>query len=322
MKTYQRLSGHEREEIAILKNRGWSLRKIAILLRRSHSSLSRELKRNSHREKYYPLTAQQRAYQRLHLQHHNVRKLHCNLSLQKKVVRQLKKGWSPEIIAGRLKHMTGRSRISHEAIYQWIYAQSRHLIPHLVRSRPRRRPRHFRPWPKRLISHRVFIDQRPPEANQRLVTGHWETDTLWGQGSAAIQVAVERKTRFVRLRKIPRKSAQASFEALSDIFADVREDLRKTITYDNGPENALHTHLNRRFNIRSYFCQPYHSWEKGTVENTNGLIRRFLPKKTNFDTLRPQIFSRLEHWLNSRPRKCLDFKTPAEAYFTSGALDY
>ncbi len=321
MKTYRRLSGNEREEIARLKNQGLSLRKIAVWLGRSHSSLSRELKRNSQAVDYYPLQAQQKAHQRLHFEHHNKRKLRTDDVLQREVAHQLKKGWSPEIIAGRFKHQFGRSPISHEAIYQWIYAEAPALIPHLVHSRPRRRPRHFRKWPKRLISHRVFIDQRPAEANLRQVPGHWETDTIWSSGLSALQVVVERQTRFVQLRYIPNKTAQASFEALCDIFSGVKASLRKSLTYDNGAENALHTHLNRRFDIRSYFCQPYHAWEKGTVENTNGLIRRFLPKKTNLDTIPPQAFLRLQQWLNSRPRKCLNFKTSAEAYLATGALD-
>ncbi len=173
-----------------------------------------------------------------------------------------------------------------------------------------------------MISHRVFIGERPEEANKRQTVGHWETDTVWGKGSSALQVLIERKSRFIQIRKIRNKTAQASYEALSDIFSGIDERHRKTITYDNGPENALHSHLNERFKMQSYFCLPYHSWEKGSVENANGLIRRFLPKKTDLDTIPTKTLSRLQHWLNTRPRRCLNFKTPTEAYCQTGALDY
>ena len=179
----------------------------------------------------------------------------------------------------------------------------------MVRYRRRARPTY-----RTRIPHRISIDQRPENVNNRRVPGHWETDQLLSQGTTALQVLIERKTRFVNLKKVRNKTAQDSFDALSLMFSEVEQPLRQSITYDNGSENALHDYLNTRFNMKSYFCAPYHSWEKGSVENTNGLVRRFLPKGTNFDKLHPKIIKKIQLWLNHRPRKCLNFQTPAEAF--------
>jgi len=172
-----------------------------------------------------------------------------------------------------------------------------------------------------LIPQRVSIAQRPPEINLRQALGHWESDLVWGAGRCALQVSVERKTRFTRLRILPNKTAQASYDGLAAILSPLPSSLRKSITYDNGSENMLHVEINQRFQMRSFFCQPYHAWEKGTVENTNGLVRRLLPKRTNFNRISPARIQRIEDWLNARPRKCLNFNTPAEALAACGALE-
>ena len=160
---------------------------------------------------------------------------------------------------------------------------------------------------------RVSIQNRPPEINERSEAGHWETDLVVGRGKSALQVLVERKSRMVKLQKIHRKTALASRLALSSLLQNVPAPLRRSITYDNGPENQEHDLLNERMQMLSYFCEPYHSWEKGTVENTNGLILRFFPKRTNFDTIAESEIQQVESWLNQRPRKCLNYKTPAES---------
>ncbi len=313
--TYKHLSEGDRETLAYLRACGKSLREAAFFLGRSPSSLSRELKRNKTGVRYRAHVAHRLAVDRRHQTLRKKPTLNINVVLRQRIVQWLKLGWSPEIIAGELKREAqGTTVINPETIYRWIYAHDKSLVKHLLRSHPQRRPRWVRPWPKRIIPRRTSISERPAEVNLRQVPGHWETDLIVGSGQAALQVLVERKTRFVRLRKIPNKSAQASFEALSALLAPVHPSLRQTITYDNGPENVLHVHLNQRLGLRSYFCEPYHAWEKGTVENTNGLIRRFLPKRTNFDTISPLKIQKVEHWLNHRPRKCLNFQTPALAF--------
>lgn len=313
MKTYRHLSRNERDEIAVLLARKWPIRKIASWMSRSHATISRELKRNKGKKGYGPIQAHLTAHQRQHHDHRHSLKLTKNAVLRALVTDQIKKGWSPEIIAGRLKRETGHPVIGHEAIYRWIYSQARPLIKHLVHSHRRRQSRSARPWPKRVIPQRVSIHQRPMEINLRQAPGHWETDLVWGGGSAALQVLVERQTRLVRLRLIPNKTAQASYNALAFLLSNLVPTLRRTITYDNGIENILHVEINQRFHMRSFFCDPYHAWEKGSVENTNGLIRRFFPKKSNLDTVSPARIQYLEDWLNNRPRKCLNFQTAVEA---------
>lgn len=318
MKTFKHLSLDERETMLMLKAQGNSLRKIAFYLNRSASSLSRELKRNRIPTRigpaYRPAKAHLQARIRLKQDHRKISPFDKKPELKSLVIEQLQNHWSPEIIAGRLKRQFGYSVVSHECIYRWIYTEARHLIPSLVRSHPKRWKRGSRSWILRLKKQRISIHQRPEEVNNRLSPGHWETDLLWGQGRAALQVIVERKTRLAQLITLPDKTARSSYLALSKILSDLPSNLRKSITYDNGVENFLYQHINQRFHLRSYFCDPYSAWQKGTVENTNGLIRRFLPKKTNLDTVPSDRIAQIQSWLNNRPRKCLNFQTPAEAF--------
>ena len=200
MKTYRRLSRNERDEIAVLLARKWPIRKIAFQMSRSHTSISREIKRNRSKDGYGPIRAHLKASGRQHTSHLPPQKLVMNKSLRLRVARELQLGWSPEIIAGNLKQEKNLPTIGYEAIYRWIYSHSRTLIPCLVRSHSHRRHPSSRPWPIRLIPQRVSIAHRPVEVNLRQVPGHWETDLMWGQGSFALQVLVERKTRFVRLQ--------------------------------------------------------------------------------------------------------------------------
>jgi len=310
MRNYRHLSWEERKVLGVLLERGESLRSIARTLERSHSSLCREIRRNRPLKNYHPLRAEWIADKRLRQSHRRPRLK--NAVLRRRVESWLLKRWSPEIIAGRLARLKGRKLISPEAIYQWVYAEAPHLIRSLPRHRPVRGARRM-DRSKSLIPGRVSVYNRPPEANLRLESGHWEVDLVIGKGKSALQVAVERKTRTTRLAKIPDKTAIASYHALCRIFSSVPQHLRRSVTYDNGFENALHQLLNARFNMRSFFCLPSHCWEKPTVENTNGLIRWFLPKRSNFDMISDQRILEIENWLNSRPRKCLQFLTPLEA---------
>jgi IS30 family transposase len=242
--------------------------------------------------------------------------------LRTEVERQLMNGWSPEIIAGDLKRDNdGQTVISHEAIYQWIYSEARHLIGCLVRSHPKRWPRRLNRKGRSRIPDRTSLAERPVAANMRQELGHLETDLVVGRGRSAVQSSVDRKSRYTRLAKVPNKSAAACRLALARRLKDLPPPLRRSLTYDNGLENAEHALLNQQIGTRSFFCAPYHSWEKPTVENTNGLLRRFWPKRTNFDNIPEHEIQRVETWLNERPRKCLNFQTPAEAQASElGAL--
>lgn len=319
-KTFRHLNEEDRDTLAIGFNAGHTLISIAHFLGCSVSTLSREIRRNITPTGYRPHAADRAAKRRFSESHQRPRINHPGL--KKHIETKMRIGWSPETIAGRLKHERNRSTdpvtklpvVSHETIYQWVYSDARHLIPSLVRSHRRRRHRPRIPWVKVSIPHRISIDQRPPEANTRQQPGHWEGDLLLSAGSSALQVIVERKTRHTRLRKIPNKTAQSAYQALHGMLSPIPPILRRTITYDNGLENTLHCDLNAALGMRSFFCAPYHSWEKGTVENTNGFVRRYLPKRVNFDMLQDEHIEQIEDRLNNRPRKCLDFQTSAEAY--------
>ena len=312
--TYNHMTEKERDKLAVYRSRGLSLRDIGGRLNRSIATLSRELKRNRGRGGYFAQHAQDQSQTRLRTGHKRMR-LKSRV-LRHEVEAMLVKGWSPELIAGRItEHRKDLDSIGYEAIYQWIYSERPDLIGCLVRSHPKRWPRRSRPYRRYAgIPGRVPLLERPEPANTRAEAGHWETDLIVGPGQPALQVLVERQSRYSKLRGIPNKTAPASRAALTGLLTTIPDHLRRSITYDNGSENFEHQVLNDDFAMTSYFCQPYHSWEKGTVENTNGLIRRFVPKRTKLDSITPQRFQQIEDWLNDRPRKCLKFQTSREAF--------
>jgi len=313
MKTYRHLNHDERDKLAIGINQGRSLRSIAKELGRAPSTLKRELNRNHGPKIYTPHQAHERAMKRHHLAHKCSRlKSHA---LRHDVEALIMKGWSPEIVSGRLNKKGKHPPISHEAIYQWIYTEAPHLIPYLVRQHKQRFPKHHSRKHKKIhIPERVSIQERPALVNSRKQPGHWEADLLVGKGTEALEVALERTSRFTRVIKIKNKTADASSEALSFLLSNVPTKLRKTITYDNGSENVNHLQLNEQLRTRSYFCEPFHSWEKGSVENRNGIIRRFIPKGTDLSTIPSTQIQTIENWINDRPMKCLKFQTPAEVF--------
>ena len=315
-KQYKHLSKEERDRLAILKGQGLSIRTIATQLGRSPSTLSRELRRNADSSRsgdYLPHQAQAVADVRWKQSHCRPR---LNSSFLQWYVRtNIRRGWSPEQIAGRLRREGHSVTVSHEAIYQWIYLEARELIPMLAKAHRKRLPRRYRKKSRSDIRNRVFIQDRPEHVNTREQPGHWEVDTVHSpQGTASLAVAVERKTRYVRIKNLPRKTAVAFRRALVDTLASYPVHMRMTITYDNGSENTCHTWVNRALGTESYFCEPYHSWEKATVENSIGLIRRYFPKGTNFCNVTKKQVIWVEKKLNNRPRKCLNYQTPAEAF--------
>lgn len=315
-KPFKHLSKEDRDLIAVLLGKETPIREIARRVGRSHTSVLREIRRNQSRRKLYlPHKAQECAERRHHTAHKHKRLR--SFALQQDIEQMLMNKWSPSIIAGRLKR-AGKPYACPESIYQWVYKEAPHLIGYLPRSHPRRRLRRFKRARRIKIPERISVHQRPAAILARQQPGHWETDLLVGLGPAALQVLVERRTRFVRLFKIPNKTALASRTALAHLLHPFPSSWRLTITYDNGSENTEHMVLNKQTGLRSYFCEPYHSWEKGTVENTNGLIRWFFPKRTDFSTISDADIKRTETWLNHRPRKCLSFQTPAEALKSLG----
>jgi IS30 family transposase len=313
MRPYKRLSSEERDRIAILRSRRWDWRRIGEKIGRPHTTLLREWRRNKKRGRYGPHAAQRKAENRQRIGHRRLR-LGGRVK-QTAVERMIMNGWSPEIAAGRINREAKRRVISHEAIYQWIYAEAPHLAEYLLRHHSKRRPRGPRKAKRVLIPQRIPIDRRPPEANNREQAGHWESDLMIGDGRAALQSSLERVSRKTSLRRLPNKTAAESRKALHQVLSSVPVGLRRSVTYDNGSENVEHHLLNQSLpGLASFFCTAYHSWEKGAVENRNGIVRRFLPKGTRFESLTEAQIQSIEDWINDRPMKCLGFQTPNEVF--------
>jgi len=321
--SYKHLSIEERDKLAVLRSQGWSLRAMAREIGRDVSTLSRELKRNAppiHAGYYLAHKADMRAVARRETASRHKRL--GNDRVRAYVLKHLKKGWSPELIAGRLKNLGWVKTVSHEAIYQWVYADARELIPCLVRKNRQRQKRGYsRKHTKSHIPARVSIALRPAGAENRSRLGHWEADTMTSRKSrSALQVAVDRKARYSVVNKLPNRLASTMRKTLNKSMCKMPKSKLQSFTYDNGSENVEHQLTNAVLGTKSYFCAPYTSQEKGTVENTNGLIRRFFPKGFDFATLERKDVKAVQRWLNNRPRKCLGFSTPAEVFGQGVAL--
>ena len=318
--TYKRITPEERDRIAVLRARKLTWRQIGKKLKRPHTTLLREWRRNKKRGHYGPHAAQRKADRRQKATHHRLRL--GSRVLQEQVERMIMKGWSPEIVAGRLNLEAKRHVMSHEAIYQWIYAEAPHLAEYLPHHHSQRRSKGPRRSKRVVIPLRIPLDKRPALANDRCQSGHWESDLIVGKGRAALQSSLERVSRKTRLRRIPNKTAAESRKALHGVLSILPQNLRRSVTYDNGTENAEHHLLNQSLpGLASFFCAPYHSWEKGAIENRNGLVRRFLPKGTRLEDLTDEQIQAIEDWINDRPMKCLGFQTPNEVFASMlGAL--
>lgn len=320
--SYHHLTGDERNVIWQMRRLGKSRAEIARCLGRHRSTIGRELRRNAaFPSGYDPAAAQALAGGRRRA--HVRRPKTGDRRLMAYVAVRLQRRWSPEQIAGRLrqvgvKALDGRT-ISHTTIYRWIWAdpeRSRRFRPYLrVAAKPRRKP-YGKPSQRGPIPHRTPIDARPEAANQRRRLGDWEGDTLVGKGRTAYVVtSVDRASRYLVARKIPACSAAAANRALHGGMRRLPRDRRHTLTADNGPEFAGHEPLGRLLGLDVYFAHPYHSWERGTNENTNGLLRQYLPKTMPFDPLTDRQLASYVRQMNHRPRKCLAYRTPAEVFW-------
>jgi IS30 family transposase len=316
-KTYVHLTEAERELIATMHWEGKGPSEIARTIGRDKGTISRELRRNASADYscYTPCQAHKRSAQRKLTARHS-RPLLKNKKIQQYVRQKMKLGWSPEIIAGRLKK-NGQS-ISHEAIYQFIYHRDtpdrEQLISQLCRAHRKRRIKgKERKVRKTKIPNRVSIAARPKAVDQRKQVGHWEGDTLISRKSkAALHSMTERVTRLLRLSKLESKSAAESNKAVAKALKNLPAKAKRTLTLDNGTENASHEELTEALGIKCYFADPYAAWQRGSNEQINGLIRRYLPKGTDFSKIDKDQIKKIEKLLNNRPRKCLGFKTPLE----------
>lgn len=317
---YKHLNIDEREVILKMCAQQISMRQIAEQLDRNVSSVSRELSRNlSSTGEYKPHLAQ-RYYDNRRNTSKEPYRLEEDLSLCRYVQAKLNLYWSPEQISGLLKEKR-KVVISPVTIYNWIYRESRktrQLWKLLRRGHRRRRKHRNNPDRRGQMPDRRMIDKRPKVANERKRIGDWESDTIEGsRGSGFIVTHVERKSRYTMAAKAEDKSAETVTKATLKKMKKLPPQTIKTMTFDNGKEFAGFKEIERELEMRSYFAKPYHSWERGTNENTNGLLRQFFPKGMDFRTINKSDIDNALELLNNRPRKCLNYRTPTEVFWRS-----
>ncbi len=314
-----RLSLEDRVEIRIKVEAGWSFRQIAVMLGRATSTISREVAANGGRDRYSPLRAHRRAEQAA--RRPKPTKLATNQLLRDRVVADLEQLWSPEQIAERLRAAFPEAPemwVSHETIYQSLFVQGRgelrrELAACLRTGRASRKPR-GRIEGRGRIPGMVMISERPAEIADRAVPGHWEGDLILGKNCAsAIGTLVERATRFVMLLHLPDgRSADKVREAMTAAIATLPATLRRSITWDQGREMSEHAQFSLDTNIDVYFCDPHSPWQRGSNENTNGLLRQYFPKGTDLSIHTAATLQAAADSLNGRPRKTLNWMTPSE----------
>ncbi|MBI4999555.1 IS30 family transposase [Candidatus Gottesmanbacteria bacterium] len=324
MKNYYHLNQRDRELIFFYLGQGKSYRDIEPLVKKSHQTISREVERNSlknaknRRREYFPSVAQRLAEKRRRTAKRG--KLDDPLT-RKYVISKLGRHWSPEEIAGRLKLKAPHLAVSTESIYQLIYARENkklRLWEFLRRRHPKRQLFNQRRLKaKNRIPNRVFISERPVGVNKRLEVGHWETDNMEGIKTIplAVSVNVERKSGLLKMDRLENKKAEEKSQSVINQFYRWPSPLVKTITMDNGLENHDHEETARALDCQTYFCNAYHAWEKGTVENTIGLVREYIPKKTDLSEITKADLNWIAWELNNRPRKRLGFLTPSEVFY-------
>jgi IS30 family transposase len=317
-KRYSQLGLEERFEIARLRTAGSSIRQIASALDRQPSTIAREIKRNESRQSgYRPVYAEEQSRAR----RWTGSKLDRDGELREKVLGLLGRGWSPEQVSASLNRERGFQVISYETIYRFVYAQMarttdyawRHYLPRGKSKRGR--------YGKRgggsasFIALRCPISERPQAASDRRSPGHWEADLmLFSKYGQALLFLHERYTRLLLAVRPPCKEAYIIARAIKEILAPLPHTWRQTVTFDNGTEFACHYELHD-IDTETYFCDAYAPWQKGGIENAIGRMRRSLPRKTDLATLSDERFAQFIQRYNNTPRKCLDYRTPAEVFW-------
>ena len=318
----------EREEVSRALMAGQSMRSIAARLGRAPSTISREIGRNGGRDGYRATLADQAAWERA--LRPKLCKLAKNRVLAGIVADMLRMLWSPEQIAGWLKHTYPHDQglqVSHETIYRSLFIQARgalkkELLEHLRRTRGMRRSRSY--TQKTAIHGQIVgavsIRERPASVDDRAVPGHWEGDLVFGSGNSQIATLVERQTRYVMLLKLDGKDSQTVVNALIKNARKLPQELYKSLTWDRGTEMHGHKRFTLATDIQVYFCDPQSPWQRGSNENTNGLLRQYLPKGMNLSGYSQLQLNAIARQLNQRPRKTLGFHTPAEMFSECVAL--
>jgi IS30 family transposase len=313
------LTFYERQKLEYWLRSSQSLRDIGKVMKRAHTILSREIRRNGdNRKKYRADTAQILHEKRKHKQHKG--KLDKYPELKEYVVEGLKNEWSPDVIAGRLKDdrpkkLNGKT-ISHESIYHYIYNKDGRfegLYKYLRQGQDKRHKLHTRKSPKLPIVERISIHQRPQVVGDRTRFGDWESDSvIFSKQKTALSVQSERKSKLIRIHKVANKTAEETKYALVKTIESLPSEMFKTITFDNGGEGARHVEIRNEYGVETFFCDPFASWQKGGVENANKLIRQYLPRDTDLDKLTDLDIYVIQEKLNDRPRRCLGYRSPNE----------
>jgi len=312
----------EREEISRGIVSQLSMRSIAAQIGRAPSTVSREINRNGGYDNYRAVESDKNAWDQA------LRPKQCKLSYNRQlasiVARKLKKSWSPQQIAGWLKRKhpsQENDRVSHETIYRTLYIQARGALKkelqlHLRSKRAIRRAKYSTLKRQGLgkITNAINISERPASADDRAVPGHWEGDLIAGSNNTYIATLVERQTRYVMLAKIKKKDAETVAQALIKHSKRLPAELYKSLTWDRGTEMAKHENFTLATDIQVYFCDPKSPWQRGSNENTNRLLRQYLPRGTDLSQHTQTLLNSVARKLNERPRKTLDYETPAERF--------
>ena len=312
----------EREEISRGIACGLSLRAVAAQLGRSPSTISRELRRNGGYDNYRATQADQRAWGRAHRSKRC--KLACNRSLCQAVATKLRLQWSPQQIAGWLKREYPEDeshQVSHETIYKSLFIQARGVLKKELQQQLRtrraiRRSKHasLKEYGPGQILNMVSIRERPASVEDRAVPGHWEGDLIAGSNNSYIATLVERHTRYVMLAKVKNKDTESVVSALIKQSKKLPDELYKSLTWDRGKELADHERFTLATDIKVYFCDPSSPWQRGSNENTNGLLRQYFPKGSDLSVHSQAKLNAVARRLNERPRKTLEYETPAERF--------
>lgn len=316
MKEYNHLTEVQRETLCKMRLRGVSMSECARQLGKNKGTISRELKRNTANVAwgvYLPDRAEN-----LYRNRRKVCKPKVKMNdpvFRKKILIEVTKGRSPECIEGRMRQQKETKRISHETLYEWIYkseiGKRDKLSEYLPRGQKKRRKQKGRGVQKYRLEGRIFIEARAKEANERTEFGHYESDSVLCKYRDAVNTLVERMSRHVTITKLSAKDAAATTHAL---VKRLNQRIVRSVTADNGPENAGHRNVSATLKAPYYFCHPYHSWEKGTNENRNGVIRRYLPNSTDLSKWAQSELDEIADDINNTPMKCLKYQTPNEVY--------
>ena len=314
MKKYKQLNYEDRISIRYGLFKKMSIREISRMLGRSPSTISREIKRGISLDGTYFAESTQRLIDKRKLNDNRFRKGKIPI-VHKYIKQKLKDKQSPRQIQNHILEDTGYY-LGKDAIYNHIYKTGIELTELLTRKHKRKQKRKGKKVKKHLISNRIDIDLRPIEADMRLEFGHFEADTIVScKGSkSALLVIVDRLSRRTKIKKLERKLADLTSSSIVVALSEYNITHLHTITYDNGCEFVEHEKVNKILQMKSYFCKPFHSWEKGMVENINGLIRRWFPKGTNFDFVSDEEIQKVEDWINNREFEVLNWLTPNQVY--------